>query len=142
MCNVKCEMDKGKEEKYKDFVFDFEKLDVYQLALKFIHKLITMVKNLPPELRLSLGNNLVRAGMSIINNIAEGSGKKSLKEKRRYYGTSLDSARECIPTITVVHREGHINDEHRDELRNDCLEICNKMAKLIQSVEMTFNITH
>lgn len=139
---MKCEMDKGKEEKYKDFVFDFEKLDVYQLALKFIHKLITLVKNLPTELRLSLGNNLIRAGVSIINNIAEGSGKKSPKEKRRYYGTSLDSARECIPTITVVHGEGHITDECKDELRGDCLEICNKMAKLIQSVEMTFNITH
>jgi len=64
---------------YKDFVFDFEKLDVYQLALKFVHKLITLVKKLPPELRLSLGNNVIRAGMSILNNIAEGSGKKSSK---------------------------------------------------------------
>ncbi len=127
-------MDKGKEEKYKDFIFDFEKLDVYQLSLKFVYKLIILAKNLPPELRFSLGDNVIRAGMSIINNIAEGSGKKFPREKRRYYGTSLDSARECIPTITVVHREGHITDEYKDELRNDCLEICNKMAKLIQSV--------
>jgi len=127
-------MDKGKEEKYKGFIFDFEKLDVYQLSLKFIYKLIMLSKNFPPELRFSLGDNVIQAGMSIINNIAEGSGKKSPKEKRRYYGTSLDSARECIPTITVVHREGHITDEHKDELRGDCLEICNKMAKLIQSV--------
>jgi len=134
MWDVKCEMDKGKEEKYKDFTFDFEKLDVYQLSLKFIYKLIMLSRNLPPELRFSLGDNVIRAGMSIINNIAEGSGKKSPKEKRRYYGTSLDSARECIPTITVVHGEGHITDEYKDELRGDCLEICNKMAKLIQSV--------
>ena len=135
-------MDKGKQEKYNNFVFDFEKLDVYQLSLEFVYKLIALTKNLPPDLRFSLGNNVIRAGMSIVNNIAEGSDKKSPKEKIRYYGTSLDSARECIPTITVVHREGHITDEYKNELRQNCLEICNKMAKLIQSVEITFNLTH
>lgn len=135
MCNVKCVMLEKEEDKWKNFVFDFEKLEVYQLALEFVHKLIAVVKNLPPDLRFSLGGNIIRAGMSILNNIAEGSGKNSPKEKKRYYGTSLDSARECIPSITVIYREGCIDEKLKDGLRGECLKICNKMGKLISSVK-------
>lgn len=89
----------------EDFRFDFEKLTVYRKSLDFIHKIIEIYKRLPREFKYTLGGNLVRAGVSIANNIAEGSGKKSKKEKARYYSTSLDSARECISVFNVLFHE-------------------------------------
>jgi four helix bundle protein len=59
-----------------DFKFDFEKLKVYQKALDFIHEIFKIYKRLPREYKYTVGGNLVRAGVSIANNIAEGSGKK------------------------------------------------------------------
>lgn len=82
------------DEAYKDYIFDFERLEVYQLAIKFAAEVINMVRELPPDLRFSLGNNFIRASISIVNNIAEGSGKKSKREKVLFYGYSLSSARE------------------------------------------------
>jgi len=74
----------------EEFKFDFEKLNVYQKALVFIDKVFHIVKSLPKDYRHSLGDNLIRAALSIANNLAEGNGKKSNKEKCRYFGISLD----------------------------------------------------
>jgi len=79
----------------ENFEFDFEKLEVYKLALEFLDYIFEICKSIPKDLQYALGDNIRRAGISISNNIAEGSGKKSGKEKSRYYGTSLDSTREC-----------------------------------------------
>ena len=80
----------------QDFLFDFEKLEVYQKSLVLIDKIFNIYKSLPKDFKISVGSNLVRAALSIANNLAEGNGKKSKREKNRYFGTSLDSARECI----------------------------------------------
>ena len=68
----------------KEFEFDFEKLKVYQKSLDLIDKIFKVVKTLPREYKYSLRDNLLRAGLSIANNLAEGNGKKSKKEKNRY----------------------------------------------------------
>ena len=61
----------------EDFKFEFEKLEVYQLALEFLDFIFEICKEIPTDLLFCLGDNLKRAGLSISNNIAEGSGKKS-----------------------------------------------------------------
>lgn len=123
-----------KAEKDEGFAFDFEKLETYRLALRLVHKFMRLVKTLPDELRSSLGNNLVAAGMSVVNSIVEGSTKPSSKEKKQCYAASLDSAHKCIPAISLLHREGSMTDATKDDLRNDCLGVCRKIEELIQSM--------
>ena len=79
----------------KDFQFDFEKLQVYQKALIFIDELFEIYKKLGQDYKISIGSNLIRAALSIANNIAEGNDKESKKEKIRYLNTSCDSARDA-----------------------------------------------
>lgn len=119
----------------RELQFDFEKLNVYQKALEFIDKLFEIYKNLPREFKRPLGDNLIRAGLSIANNIAEGNGKKSKKEKQRYFGTSLDSTRECVSVLNVLKRQNLISDERYFELRGDGIEITSMMSNLIRSQE-------
>lgn len=42
-----------------------------------------------------LQDQLLRASASVVLNIAEGSGKRTSAEQRRFYGISLGSLREC-----------------------------------------------
>lgn len=123
----------NKEE--EDFKFDFEKLEVYQLALEFLSELFKVYRKLPKDLQYSIGNNFIRAGLSISNNLAEGSGKKSKKEKARYYGTSLDSTRECISMINVLLREKLIDKETYLILRQKGKRITSMISGLINSLE-------
>ena len=83
------------------FEFDFERLNVYQKSLDFIDNIFKVYKKIPYQLRRPLGDNLIRAGLSITNNLAEGNGKRSKNEKNRYFGISLDSTRECISVFNV-----------------------------------------
>lgn len=119
----------------EDFKFDFEKLEVYQLALEFLSELFKVYRKLPKDLQYSIGNNFIRAGLSISNNLAEGSGKKSKKEKARYYGTSLDSTRECISMINVLLREKLIDKETYLILRQKGKRITSMVTGLINSLE-------
>lgn len=115
-------------------MFDFEKLEVYQLGIGFVNKVINLTKNLPTDLRFSIGEHLIKTAISIPNNIAEGSGKKSKKAKSQYYGYALDSARECIPMVTILYEQKRFCEEENKVLRGKILEICNKIAKLISSI--------
>lgn len=115
--------------------FDFEKLTVYQKSLEFIHKIFGIYKKLPREFKFTIGDNLVRAGISIANNLAEGSGKKFKKEKARYYSTSLDSTRECISVFNVLLKEKLIEEDIYKQMRLDAKEITSMLCGLINSLD-------
>lgn len=117
----------------EEFEFDFEKLLVYQKSLDFIDKIFDMYKDLKQDYKISIGSNLIRAGLSIANNLAEGNGKRSRREKRRYFDISLDSARECISVFNVLNRQKLIAEEKYIEVRRDGREITSMLHSLIDS---------
>ena len=114
--------------------FDFERLEVYQLALEFLSLLFKIYKPLPNDIKFTVEGNHIRAGLSISNNIAEGSGKRHKNEKKRFYGISLDSTREAISMLNVLKREGFISSEIYNEARELARRITGKLVNLIDSV--------
>lgn len=121
------------EREMKEFRFDFENLVVYQKALNFIDKIFRIYKGLANEYKFSLGNNLVRAALSVANNIAEGNDKRSIKERNRYMAISSDSARECVSVINVLNRQNLVDREAYLNLRNDAREITSMLKGLTNS---------
>jgi hypothetical protein len=65
-------------------MLDHEGLDVYQLALDFLVFANGIIERLPRG-RSHLADQFTRASLSIVLNIAEGAGKLSKLDKRRYY---------------------------------------------------------
>jgi len=111
--------------------FDFENLSVYQRALDFTEKLFKISEKFPIKTQSSLGDQLRRAGISIVNNIAEGSNKRSKKEKAQFFSYSLESARECVPMITISERLKYMDDDLHNNMREECVVICKMLSKLI-----------
>ncbi len=114
--------------------FNFEKLNVYQTAISFIDKCFALCDKLNYKHQSSIGDQLRRASLSIANNIAEGSDKRSPKDKKKFYIYSLDSARECIPMFTILRMRNIIDKNQELSLREHCAIICKMMNKLINSV--------
>ena len=83
--------------------FDHERLDVYQAALDFIIIANDIVERLPRG-RGHLADQLARASTSIVLNIAEGAGKFSPGDKRRYYLSACGSATECAAILDICLR--------------------------------------
>ena len=93
--------------------FDHERLDVYQLALEFFDLADDLIEHLPRG-RGHLADQLTRASLSIVNNIAEGAGKFSKGDKRRYYLSAMGSSTECAAMLDVCMRRKLIAEEtHR-----------------------------
>src|SRR3989338_3903577 len=118
-----------------EYIFDFERLEVYQKSLEFLLSIYRITRPLPREYQFSLADQLRRAGLSILNNLAEGSGKLSKKEKAQFYKTSLNSARECVPMLTVLVREKQIVEGTHQTMREEVVHITNILGRLIAALE-------
>src|SRR3954466_11000286 len=78
---------------------DHERLDVYDLALQFLVLANGIIEGLPRG-RSHLSDQFTRASLSIVLNLAEGAGKHSKLDKRRYYVTASLTARLPLEGMT------------------------------------------
>ena len=83
-----------------DSLFDHEKLDAYRYAVEFAAWAGEIIEKLPAK--LSVRNQLDRASTSAVLNIAEGNGKFSLRDRRRYLEIATGSALECAGCIDIL----------------------------------------
>lgn len=80
---------------------DCERLVVYQVALEMHALCATLV---PPAQRV-LHDQMERASLSTVLLLAEGAGRRSRKDKRRFYAMARGSACECAAAVDVLrHR--------------------------------------
>jgi four helix bundle protein len=113
---------------------DHERLEVYQLGLEFIVFANEVVEALPRG-RGHLADQLTRAATSIVLNLAEGAGKHSKPDKRRYYLTARGSATESAALLDVCQ---HLTllDEHGHKIGKQMLvRLVSMLIKLAQSCE-------
>lgn len=70
-------------------MFRFQTLDVWKKSVEFADLMIEIADVLPQKYQYSLGDQLRRAGLSVPNNVAEGNGRRSLKEASNFYNISM-----------------------------------------------------
>jgi four helix bundle protein len=104
------------------YMFPYQKLDVYRrsfLLNKVIYNLLKKNSQIPSYVRNQLG----RASLSIVLNIAEGSAKFSNKDRRNFFVTARGSAFECASIIEFLFSENEIPEGLMNELNNEFEEI-------------------
>ena len=102
---------------------DHERLDVYHLALDFLVLASEIIEGLPRG-RSHLSDQFSRASLSIVLNLAEGAGKHSKPDKRRYYLTARGSATESAALLDVCCRL-KLLEETQDWESHDCSHCVN-----------------
>ena len=107
----------------------YEKLDVYQCSIQFLAIATELVTELPRGSR-ELSDQIKRAAMSIPLNIAEGAGKRTKPDCRKYFDNARGSAMECGAAVDVC-RVLKIVDEKRAQDAKDLLHrIVSMLTKL------------
>lgn len=84
-------------------LLDAEKLDCYRLAVEFQS---LAVRLLPKRGYAGLRDQLDRASVSIVLNIAEGAGRFSPADKARFYAIARGSATECAAVVDIALSRG------------------------------------
>ncbi len=88
-------------------MFDFQNLEVYKKA-KELNKEILYFLREHKDIDSYLRDQLRRASISMVINIAEGSGKFSKADKRNFYTISRGSTYECVAILEIILDEKQI----------------------------------
>jgi four helix bundle protein len=90
-------------------LFRFLSWKVYRDAQRIFLEILKIVRRLPADIRYSLGSQLIRSALSIILNIAEGSGRGTDKELNRFFNIAIGSINEIIAALDTLREAGHIS---------------------------------
>ena len=114
-------------------MFAFQETDVYKMA-KLLHleckKITLRVIN-----EKTTADQLRRASFSIPLNIAEGSGKFSNPDRRKFFIIARASVFECVAILDIMHDEEKISDADFDSIASICDEISRMLYKMIKNLE-------
>ncbi len=117
------------------FRFDFEELESYQKAFRWNRSIFGKSLKFRRLLQSSLGDQLRRAALSILTNLAEGSGQDSKAQKKRYYKYSYNSARECVPILALACSLEAITEDEHQNFRQELVGVIQMVTKLTKSID-------
>jgi four helix bundle protein len=103
-----------------------ERMDCYQLALEFESESSQVASRAPAHIR----SQFQRASLSIVLNIAEGTGRWLPSDKARFYSIARGSATECAAILDVLRLRRLVPEERCRQGRGQLLRIVQMLTRL------------
>lgn len=110
--------------------FRFKGWKVYEDAQCLFSDVLKITKNLPPQYRFNLADQLKRSSLSIVLNIAEGSGKASDAELARFLNIAIGSVYETVAGLDTLCRNNLLGPESQKALEIRLLAIARQLGGL------------
>ena len=114
--------------------FSFETLEVYKEARILVKGIYLLQNKFPGEEKYALGDQIRRSSTSITSNIAEGSGRNSLKEKIHFIEIAFGSMTESFSQLQNAQDLGYIDEDEIDVLRPSF----NKVAAYLSGLKASY----
>lgn len=118
-------------------MFSFEKLDTWQYARSFASDVYRIVESFPRSERFALSQQLHRAAVSVVANIAEGSSRSSRKDFSRYLELAFGSLCEVIAEMFIALDHSYVTKEAFDELYMRAEALGRMLSRLRASLSVT-----
>jgi four helix bundle protein len=115
--------------------FRFQDLEIWQLAIQIADELFDVADDLEKKRLYRFAEQLRGAGMSMSNNIAEGSGSSSNKEFRQFLNVARRSTFENANILILLHKRSLITDETLERLLDKLDHLCRKITKFQGSMK-------
>ena len=93
------------------YTYSFEKLAAWQRARKLNSDIYNITKTFPTDERFGLTSQLRRASVSVSSNIAEGSGRATLKDQAHFYRVAYGSLMEVLSQLYLCMDLGFLNEK-------------------------------
>jgi four helix bundle protein len=116
-------------------VFDHEKLDVYQLELKFLIWVTQFLAEMScPSLTQTreLREQLDRASLSALLNNAEGNGRRQGRQRAKFFDDARGSAIECAACLDASVAKGFTAFERIQPGKQMLIRIVAMLCKLVE----------
>ena len=92
-------------------MFSFEKMIAWQKAIEWADEVFEIADRLPQKHQFSFGEQLRRACLSVPNNLAEGSGRRTPRGQRYFYDIAHGSTYEVVSILAILKRRSHVSLE-------------------------------
>ena len=112
----------------------FENLQVYQKAVDFSERIVTLTESFPRGYYF-LTDQLNRASLSIVTNLAEGNGRFTKLDRRNFFIIARGSGQECVPLLELARRKGLLQEQLHRDLRDQIEIIAKMISGLIKGMD-------
>lgn len=116
-------------------MYRFEKFEIWKDARKFVKRIYILSKKFPNEERFGLINQIRRAVVSIVLNIAEGSDRKSDIEFRRFLRMSTTSLNEVVTILYLCVDLHYIDQKEFSEVYSEANILSAKINSFIKKLK-------
>jgi four helix bundle protein len=106
-------------------MFDFEKLEIYQVVKRQNLKALALISE-STSIDLYIKDQWKRASLSILLNLAEGTGRMSVQDKKHFYTIARGSVFECAAILDLLHEMKLVEEDVYSDLYAG-YEQCSKM---------------
>lgn len=120
--------------------FSFEKLQAYQHAKVLTKEVYNFCRNFPEHERFALCSQIRRAIVSVPSNIAEGCGRRSLKEKIHFIEIAFGSLYETYCQLEIATDLGYSSMDKLMSIKPKFLSLSRMLNSLSKSYEEKLNL--
>lgn len=114
---------------------NFRKLKIWDRSVELATVIYDITKNYPKNEMYGIVSQMRRSVVSISSNIAEGAGRQSRKEFKRFLNISKGSSYELETQLRISRNLGFITQDQFDEIIKSLVEL----HKMIHSLVKTLN---
>lgn len=104
-------------------IFSFEKLIAWQKGRELAVLIFKTTKNFPKDETFGLTSQMRRCSISIVSNLAEGSGRSSMKDKARFSEIAYSSSLELLNQVVLSHDFEYVNENQYIQIREKITEV-------------------
>ncbi len=115
--------------------FRFEQLDIWKDSIEVSDELFDYADEADKKKYFKFAEQLRSAGMSISNNIAEGSGSFSVKEFSSFLNIARRSLFECVNILYIFERRKIITSTGKNSMRVKLLLLSKKITAFRKSIQ-------
>ena len=110
-------------------MLNHQKLECYQKGIRLVKELANLMPNWPG--RATLKDQAERAAISAILNLAEGCGKTTVKDRRKFFAISRGSIQEFSACIDIAHSLNLLSNPQYAYFQNELLSMVKMVSRLI-----------
>ena len=103
--------------------FSFEKLIAWQKARELASEIYKITRLFPKDEVFGLTSQMRRCSVSIASNLAEGSGRNSMKDKARFTEIAFGSALELLNQLILSFDFEYFEEQKYIEIREKITEV-------------------
>lgn len=110
---------------------DFTDLMAWQKSHELVKKVYDIAKNMPDSEKYALSDQIRRAAVSVTSNIAEGFGRRTIKDRGHFYDMGLASLYEVRNQLILARDLGYVGENTYNIVNDQAIESQKLISGLI-----------